>query len=333
MSRPQKDTRDSRLHYFVFSFVLILAMGCVSSPYFALPSVAAEGASQTLAVEVCHTHDSPNPIASLYPNNATGTLNGTVALIPISLELARSIIPPQYRILEHAYRALLPSFPEGMYPAVLQALHDHEVQAMGFKLSDFSVSDLPPDSTELELISRQRTGIEFPFLDLLGDNSTSFKWAPAMLMTADNAIALTGAQAYGTTVFPATFDPPCDAYRSVPGAADPSTSSFSGSAVDASVETVFSQTMDETFPLEFFKNVTNQITFADGKSCDNMIRLFNTNVTTGIESVRGSVKARIAPFEGEMAWSDVYGIRFDSAFVENNYLPCENFRGYAGREL
>jgi hypothetical protein len=26
----------------------------------------------------------------------------------------------------------------------------------------------------------------------------------------------------------------------------------------------------------------------------------------------------------------VYGLRFDSAFIENNYLPCESFRGYSG---
>jgi hypothetical protein len=148
MSRPQMETRNSRLQYFVFGFVLMLAMGCVSSPYFALPSVAAEGAYPAPAQNVCHTHDLPNPIASLYPNNATGTLNGTVSLLPISLELARSIIPPQYRILEHAYRALLPSFPEGMYPAVLQAVHDHDVQAMGFKIPDFSVSIFPTKKSE-----------------------------------------------------------------------------------------------------------------------------------------------------------------------------------------
>jgi hypothetical protein len=136
ISRPKMQTRNSRLHYFVFSFVLILAMRCASSSYFTLLSVVAQEPAQ----DVCQTHDLPNPIASLYPNNATGTLNGTVVLIPISLELARSIIPPQYRILEHAYRALLPSFPEGMYPAVLQALHDHEVQAFGYKIPDFSVS-------------------------------------------------------------------------------------------------------------------------------------------------------------------------------------------------
>jgi hypothetical protein len=154
-----------------------------------------------------------------------------------------------------------------------------------------------------------------------------------MLMTATNDIALTGAMDYGTTVFPSTFDPPCDAYRSVPGATDPSTATFSASAADAAIEIIFARTLDQAFPLEFFKNVTNQITFADGKTCDNMIRLFDTSVTTGIESVTGSVKARVAPFEGEQVWNDVYGVRLDTAFIENNYLQCEDFRGYVGQEL
>lgn len=92
---------------------------------------------------VCTSVDQPNPIASLYPNNATGVLNGTVAVLPISLHLARKLIPAQYGILEHAYRALLPGFPKGMYPAIVQSLHDHEVQAFGYKIEDFTVSIFP----------------------------------------------------------------------------------------------------------------------------------------------------------------------------------------------
>ena len=89
--------------------------------------------------EYCTSVDQPNPIAARYPRNCTGTLNGTVSMVPIPLALARQVIPPQYGILEHAYRALLPSFPEGMYPAIVQALHDHEVQAFGYRIADFSV--------------------------------------------------------------------------------------------------------------------------------------------------------------------------------------------------
>jgi hypothetical protein len=176
-----------------------------------------------------------------------------------------------------------------------------------------------------KLTIQQRAGIEFPFLDLLSDNTTSFKWAPSLLMTAGHDIALKGAMDYGTNVFPSVFDPPCDAYRSAPKA--PDTTIFSAKSSEASVHTTFSLA-DQVYPWQFFKNVTNQPTFADGNSCDNMIRLFDTSVTVGIENVKGSVQARIPPFEKEFKWDGVHGVRLDSAFIENNYLPCEQFRGY-----
>jgi hypothetical protein len=151
-------------------------------------------------------------------------------------------------------------------------------------------------------------------------------------MTSGHEIALKGAMDYGTKVFPAVFDPPCDAYRSAPGTQDTTVFSAKTNSPDARVHTQFAAAAnDPSFPFSLFKNVTNQPTFADGKSCDNMIRLFDTSVTTApnrIESVRGSVKARLPPFTQEIEWSDVYGLRMDTAFIENNYLPCENFRGY-----
>lgn len=99
---------------------------------------------------VCQTCTQPNPIAVTYPNNATGVLNGTISVVPISLALARKLIPPQYRILEHAYRHLLPSFPKDMYPVVVQAMLDHDIQAFGFKIPDFSVKTPPRDPLPLK---------------------------------------------------------------------------------------------------------------------------------------------------------------------------------------
>lgn len=83
--------------------------------------------------------------------------------------------------------------------------------------------------------------------------------------------------------------------------------------------------------MSFFKNITNQPIFADGKTCDNMIRLFNTSVSVApnrIESVQGTVRVKMFPLESEEEWMGVYGLRMDTAFIENNYLPCESFRGY-----
>jgi hypothetical protein len=132
MSRPTMRIQNLRLLFFVLSFLSLFALRSASA--------SSESTVEDIIPDIClTTHDQPNPIASTYPTNATGTLNGTVAVIPISLDLARSIIPTQYRILEHAYRSLLPTFPEGMYPIVLQAVHDHDVQAFGFHIPDFSV--------------------------------------------------------------------------------------------------------------------------------------------------------------------------------------------------
>jgi hypothetical protein len=66
--------------------------------------------------EASSSESSPNPIASLYPLNVTGTLNGTISVVPIPYKLARSIIPSQYGILTKAYEELLPGFPSNYYP-------------------------------------------------------------------------------------------------------------------------------------------------------------------------------------------------------------------------
>jgi hypothetical protein len=73
--------------------------------------------SQIEIASACFAKDSqPNPIASQYPNSATGTINGTVAIIPISYAQARSIVPSKYPILKKAYEQLMPGLGKGMYP-------------------------------------------------------------------------------------------------------------------------------------------------------------------------------------------------------------------------
>lgn len=301
-SKPKQ--RAFKRPYIALSFLVLLACRYYTTAATQPPSFTA-----TQDASHCKTHDLPNPIAHLYPTNATGTLNGTLSILPIPLTLARTLIPTQYTILTAAYTSLLPTFPADMYPALLQAVHDHDVQAFGYIIPDFS-----------------RAGIEFPFLDMFGDG-TSYKWAPTLLMSAGHEIALQGARDYGTETFPSTFEPECDAYR----AAGQGKTVFEARSQDgeAFVETLFEAVGEAgSDGMAFWRNVTNQPTFADGRSCDNMIRLFNTSVTTGIERVKGSVRARIPPFRGEEAWEGVDGIRLDSAFIENNYLPCEGFRGY-----
>jgi hypothetical protein len=77
-----------------------------------MPSLAAS----SLLPSSTDSGSSPNPIATQYPNNTTGTTNGTITVIPIPYALARSIIPAKYGILRKAYEELLPGFPADSYP-------------------------------------------------------------------------------------------------------------------------------------------------------------------------------------------------------------------------
>lgn len=110
-----------------------VALLLLASAYLTTSSPA-QGASVSL--------DQPNPIALQYPSLVSGTLNGTTLIVPIPLAAARAAIPKEYGILEHVYRQILPSFPEGMYPLVATAVHDHDIQFPLYNLSipDFSVS-------------------------------------------------------------------------------------------------------------------------------------------------------------------------------------------------
>ena len=108
----------------------------------ALVAVASTFFFSTSAEDACQAFDLPNPIAQSYPADVTGVLNGTTLIVPISLELARQVIPFEYGILERAYRSLLPAIPPGMYPMMASIYHDHDIQVAEYNatLPDFSVS-------------------------------------------------------------------------------------------------------------------------------------------------------------------------------------------------
>jgi hypothetical protein len=54
------------------------------------------------------------------------------------------MIPSRYAILENAYRTLLPDFPADMYPVLMQAGLDHDIQLAAYNISvpDFQVSTI-----------------------------------------------------------------------------------------------------------------------------------------------------------------------------------------------
>ncbi|KAJ0117014.1 hypothetical protein J7T55_003429 [Diaporthe amygdali] len=272
------------------------------------------------AQDTCTTSSQPNPIAQQYPNDATGTLNTTLAIVPIPLSTARSIIPSQHAILEGAYRSLMPDFPADMYPVLVTAGLDHDIQlaALSINVQDF-----------------QRFGWSFPFIDLLGDGYSSFTMAPAQMISADNQVAINGSRAYGTTVYPSKFEPGCEAYARLPSGS----TYFKGQAADDSGKYVtlefspLDQGTTNPFPVEVYQNITNQPIFANGTQCDRQVRLFNSTINEGQWApapVKGTVFSNLEPLSDTEGLGEVFGILVDTPFIEFNMLDCTTLKGYSG---
>lgn len=111
--------------------------------------------SPAFAQDTCVSLSQPNPIAQQYPDVPTGTLNATLAVLPISLKAARKIIPSKWKILTKPYRALLPNFPHDKYPILLQFALDHDIQVAAFNFSfpDFNVRMLVNDNGEMDQLT------------------------------------------------------------------------------------------------------------------------------------------------------------------------------------
>ncbi|KAF3056556.1 hypothetical protein GL218_06508 [Daldinia childiae] len=252
--------------------------------------------------EVCVSQDFPNQHAQQYPTLVSGNLNGTTLIVPIPIDVARRVIPNEYGILEKAYRTLLPSFPDGMYPMMAQIVHDHDLQlpAYNASLPDFS-----------------RASLEFPFLDIFDDGRTPFRWAATFMISAENNLAIEGAESYGADVYPSTFDPPCDAYKTLPSGITYAHSRSNNRTWDRYMTIETAQSRENVpYPLEFVKNITNQPVFANTQACDYYVRLFNTTLSSNAEPVVGSVSTNMEPFKEPQVWSGVYGWRLATPFLE-----------------
>jgi hypothetical protein len=156
------------------------------------------------------------------------------------------------------------------------------------------------------------------------------------MITAGHDIAIGGSRAYGTEVTPAEFAPECDAYDR---RADGTTmfQTMSETLSQDKYALLEFQKMDPNtenpYSMDLFKNITNQPTFANGSTCDNMIRLFNTDMSTGVYEpvqVWGTVVTNLAPWNEKVTWKGVYGVQIATPFIENNYLDCRTMQGYTG---
>ncbi|KAH8676804.1 hypothetical protein BGZ60DRAFT_403461 [Tricladium varicosporioides] len=275
-----------------------------------------------LSITGVTSQSSPNPIRFVYPNNVTGTLNATVALVPIPFSLARSIIPAKYGILTKAYESLLPGFPKDKYPLLVKGNLDHDVGLGSFILDDF-----------------QSLHIEYPFIDLLGDGYSCFLYAHHQFLTATAPLVIGGAAVYGTTVIPASFDPALEAYAYVKSSSGRKKEeiyfdTYTNSSTCPAVTMKFTPTSEHGWPFEYFMNVTNQPFFSNGSKCDNQRFYYNTTLSTGVNApvgVKGEVTIEAPYLQATKSsdFGDIYGFKVDAAFVENNLLDCESLKGYS----
>lgn len=190
-----------------------------------------------------------------------------------------------------------------------------------------------------------------------------------MLITSTAQIALEASAEYGTTAYPSTFAPDCNAYDFLAGAGSDSdggttttyanaTSVTAAEAGDGSAGQFRSQaSINATFtrgggsapplPRAFFAAAANQPSFADGRRCDAMTRHFDTALSADAAPVAARVRASLDVVFGEallddaavavgggggtreMVWTDVPGWQVDSAFVEEHLVSCEGLQAPA----
>ncbi|EPE05384.1 hypothetical protein F503_02123 [Ophiostoma piceae UAMH 11346] len=279
-------------------------------------ATAASIPSALLTRAACTTQDQANPIAADYADKTTGVFNATVAVLPIPLDTARGLIPAQYAILEHVYVSYFKSigystFPKGYYPLIVQAGTEHDIQSPAGTTADVS-----------------QFGFEFPFVDRLGDNSTSFRYTPAQLASTDSG---------------ATFTPDCAAYAGVPNIQGQVATVFSVASGDASAQLSFHQTAQTPVPFSVFRNVTNQPGFTNDETCDLQVRLFTPSVfypeaQFTPRSVAGSVVLdNAAPLVGLQSFgvsdSGVRGFQLATPYIETTGVDCATLSGYSGAKV
>ncbi|KAL8854090.1 MAG: hypothetical protein Q9221_001010 [Calogaya cf. arnoldii] len=275
----------------------------------------------------------PNPLATTYPDHVTGTINATTAVVLIPLSYAQSLLPARFAnsILTNAYTRF--NIPPTQYPLVVESVIDHDIR--------YSNLPVAPD------FSSFRT--TFPFIDLLGDGYSAFRYTGHIYLPPNNLVAINGSQGYGYTVHSGYFDPPDAPYKPSRARNGRSSNVFNVYEHIPSHAhnhhqpppiklTGFSRfrpaIRENSIPLAFYKNVTNQIMFGNNSHiCDRMTSFWNTSITTRQyepEPVIGDVLLSPPFVEMPRVWAGVQGMKANRAFLEVNYLDCKGLKGWSG---
>ena len=261
-----------------------------------------------------------NPIAATYPSLTTGVINATHTILIVPLSFARQLIPPQFPILTNAYTRF--GISPSQYPIAIDAQIDHDIRQNGL--------NLVPDFSSLH--------VSFPFVDLLGDGYSNFRYESYIYLSLLSPIAIIGTEAYNITAVPATFVPGDAAYTQEPWGglsfdAYAGLDQMLGNPPSASVLLQETNSISP-LPLSFFKNITNQPMFGgNGLLCDNMIRFWNTTLSEGANApigLEGKIKLSPPVVPSKSIFPGVQSLAATTAFIENNYVNCATLKGYAG---
>ena len=154
-------------------------------------------------------------------------------------------------------------------------------------------------------------------------------------MTSTNEMGIKGSSEYGGEVYPAEFEPACDAYAQ----AGNGRTTYSSRASNAFLECTWQSTKRAQLSpslMHFIKHTTNQPLFGLNGMCNHQLRMFDTVLSVGEHApraVKGAVRANIPSIsETEMMWSEAMGVQVSSAFVEKHMIPCEEMRNWTYNE-
>ncbi|CAG7558764.1 unnamed protein product [Fusarium equiseti] len=152
----------------------------------------------------------PNTLARYNPANRTMSANITYCLVPIDKSLVREITG--YNPLNIG-TDILPSFPEGKHPLIVQAGYDNDIRMTALNL-------IP-----LQIASLMQASLIVPYVDVTKDGETPIGAPVNYYIGGTNGRALqaivpsiaSGISPFeGTTIFPATFVPDTSAAKSLP---------------------------------------------------------------------------------------------------------------------
>jgi hypothetical protein len=159
-----------------------------------------------------------------------------------------------------------------------------------------------------------------------------------MFMTSTNEMGIKGSSEYGGSVYPADFEPACDAYTDAGNGLTTYKTRAQGAFLDSSWQRLNIAEPSASL-LHFIKHTTNQPLFGMAGMCNHQLRIFDTPISVGEyapRAVKGAVRANIPVVSSaEMMWSEAMGVQISSAFVERHMIPCEEVQNwrYSGSEM